>query len=171
MAGMTEAQGTTVGTPAPQAPPTPHIPPMPSRAGAATGATAAGQAVSGSSAQGQGVSQDAPTPTPEAIILQPPPYREARRNDIPGEVIPIIGMVMGTGIAIALGYPVVRMITKVIERRTDKAYVKGANVEAQLRALQESVDTMAIEMERIGEAQRFQAKLMSERKPEALPPG
>jgi hypothetical protein len=30
---------------------------------------------------------------------------------------------------------------------------------------------MAIEMERIGEAQRFQAKLMAERKPEALPPG
>ena len=172
MAGMTAAQGTTAGTPAPQAPVAPPIPPMPSRAGAATGATAAGQGVAGAPEQAQGQpTADVPAPRTETVILQPPPYQDfARNNDIPLEVIPLVGMVMGTAIAIALGYPIVRMITKVIDRRTDKAYVKGANVEVQLRALQESMDTMAIEIERIGEAQRFQAKLASERKVGALPP-
>lgn len=171
MVGTTSEQGTASGTPTPQAPTAPPIPPLPGRVGAATGGEAAAQGVAdapaapGQAAQGTG--------TPEAVILQPPPYRDRsdRNNDIPGEVIPIIGMVMGTGIAIALGYPVVRMITRVIERRADKAYVKGANVEAQLRALQESVDTMAIELERIGESQRFQAKLAAEKRSGALPPG
>ncbi len=171
MAGMSEPQGTTAGTPAPQAPVAPPIPPVPGRAGAATGATP-GQGIAGDPGVAPVDGQEATNVSPEAIIVQPPPYRDfGPRNDIPGEVIPIIGMVMGTGIAIALGYPIVRMITRVIERRTDKAYVKGANVEAQLRALQESVDTMAIELERIGEAQRFQARLQAERKPEVLPPG
>jgi len=35
-------------------------------------------------------------------------------------------------------------------------------ISEQLRTLQESVDTMAVEVERIEEAQRFNAKLLSE---------
>lgn len=165
MAGLT-TQGSSAGTPAP--PPLAPIPPVPSRAGAATGATAVGQGVSDAPVAPGQASQESGT---ETIIVQPPPYRDQRNNDIPAEVIPLVGMVMGTAVAIALGYPIVRMITRFIERRTDKAYVKGANVEAQLRALQESVDTMAIEIERIGESQRYQAKLLAERKPGTLPPG
>jgi hypothetical protein len=41
--------------------------------------------------------------------------------------------------------------------------VRAADLQPQIRQLQESIDTMAVELERISEAQRFQAKLMSER--------
>lgn len=132
---------------------------------------------SAAAATPQAAPQAPPTPTaqdqaPQTVIVQPPPYRDAgNNNEIPAEVIPIVGIVMGTGMAIALGYPIIRTITRLIERRTDKGYVRGADVEVQLRALQESVDTMAIEIERISESQRFQAKLLAERKQDALGSG
>ena len=164
MTGAAETQGTGTGT-AP-APPAPPIPVAPARPGAGTGAAPApaapGEPAVATSPQDQG--------TPEAVILQPPPYRDIS-NEIPPEVIPIVGIVMGTGVAIALGYPIIRTITRLIERATDKRYVRGQDVEVQLKALQESIDTMAIEIERISESQRFQSKLLSDRKNEALGPG
>ena len=41
--------------------------------------------------------------------------------------------------------------------------MRAADLQPQIRQLQESIDTMAVELERISEAQRFQARLMSER--------
>lgn len=166
MAGAAVAQGTGSGTATPpQAPP---IPVAPTRPGAGTGAVLApgtptsdgGGLLTTASPQDQG--------TPQIIV--PPPYRN-NDNEIPAEVIPIVGIVMGTGVAIALGYPIIRTITRLIERATDKRYVRGQDVEVQLRALQESVDTMAIEIERISESQRFQSKLLSDRKQDSLGQG
>jgi hypothetical protein len=154
-----------------QAQQAPAIPPLPTSPGAPTGATQAAPAPAAPGAVGQGqATQD--QGTPQTVVIQPPPYRDVRGNrEIPDQVIPIIGMLTGTLMAIVLGYPIIRLISRLIERRFDKAYIKGANIEAQLRSLQESVDTMAIEIERIGESQRFQAKVLAERKPGALPPG
>lgn len=170
MAGAAAAQGTGTGpAQAPQAP-APPIPVAPARPGAATGAQGGGtpQAPT-ASLPGEATAAQAPQGgTPQVII--PPPYRN-NNNEIPPEVIPIIGMVMGTGIAIALGYPIIRTITRMIERATDKRYVRGQDVEVQLKALQESVDTMAIEIERISESQRFQSKLLADRKDQALGSG
>jgi hypothetical protein len=173
MAGADAAQGTGAGTSqTPQAPP---IPVAPSRPGAGTGATAAqGAGGAGGAAAGlpATVQPGQEQGTPQAVIVQPPPYRDRiRDNDIPREVIPIVGIVFGTLMMVALGYPIIRTITRLIERRSDKAYVRGADVEVQLRALQESVDTMAIEIERISESQRFQSKLLAERKQDALGSG
>jgi hypothetical protein len=143
-------QGTGTGT-AQSAPVVPPVPPSP---GAPTGATPVAPA------PGQTIVTT--TPQPEAIVLQPPPFRRFD-NEIPPEVIPIVGIVFGSLVAIVIGYPIVRMITRLIERRTDRSLVPGTEVASQLRRLQDSVDTMAIELERIGEAQRFSAKLLSER--------
>jgi hypothetical protein len=106
----------------------------------------------------------------EPVIVVPPPYRN-NNNDIPPEVIPLVGMVMGTVMAIVLGYPIIRFIIKMIERRADTTTLRAQDVTAQLRALQDSVDTMAIELERISEAQRFQAKLSAEREAKVLARG
>ncbi len=67
--------------------------------------------------------------------------------------------------------PVVRGIMKFIERRQDRNLVHGPAVAQQLAQLQQSVDALAIEVERISEAQRFQSKLMAERGKPALPEG
>jgi uncharacterized protein (DUF697 family) len=79
------------------------------------------------------------------------------------EVIPLAGMLMTTILAVAIGYPIVRVISRYFDRRLDKTLVSAQEVTLQIRQLQESVDTMAIELERIGEAQRFSAKLLVER--------
>jgi hypothetical protein len=64
--------------------------------------------------------------------------------------------------------PITRGIMRMIERRQENKLVQGAPIAQQLQQLQQSVDTMAIELERISESQRFQSKLMNERT--ALPP-
>jgi hypothetical protein len=58
-----------------------------------------------------------------------------------------------------------------IERRADTTTLRAQDVTVQLRALQDSVDTMAIELERISESQRFQAKLLAEREAKVLARG
>ncbi len=132
-----------------EAPPAPPIPQLPAEAGGAVigGATGIGQTTAGT--------------------LQPP-FRET--SPIPEEVIPIVGIVFTMIAAMVIGYPIARAIGRVIERRGQAGVVKAADVAPQLRQLQDSVDAMSIELERIGEAQRFTAKLMSERVAE-LPAG
>ena len=132
-----------------EAPPAPPIPQLPAQAGGAViaGAQGAGQATAGT--------------------LQPP-FRET--SPIPQEFIPIVGIVFSMLAAIVIGFPIARALGRVIERRGQAGVMKAADVAPQLRQLQESVDAMSIELERIGEAQRFTAKLMSERVGE-LPAG
>ncbi len=95
----------------------------------------------------------------------------SRSSDIPPEVIPLVGMTLSILMAIIILFPIARAISRMIDRRTDRSLVNVAEVAPQLRMLQESVDAMAIELERISEAQRFTAKLMAEKVPQALPRG
>jgi hypothetical protein len=103
----------------------------------------------------------------EAIISQEPPYR--RDEQIPKEVVPIIGIVFGSLVLMVLGYPIVRLFTRIAEKAQDKSLLRASEVSQQLKVLQDSVDTMAIEIERISESQRFQDRLLSEREPVRLP--
>lgn len=185
-----QAQGTPV-----QAPPPPPVPALPARAGAAT-APAGGVAaespqatrdqirdaardmgnVAGDPVQnalqaaqnGLEAAQNAARQG-EAVVVQPPPYRQ--ESPIPPEVIPIVQTVFGSLIAIILGYPIIRFVTRMLEKRADRSMVRGADVTRQIQQLQQSLDAMAIEIERIGEAQRFQSKLIAERERSALPSG
>jgi hypothetical protein len=174
---MLAPQQTT--TPAPQAP---QIPALPARPGAGTGGAApTPQAPPTIDARDQlrteiqtQIRDAVQTATAaagqagEAVILQPP---RSPNNDIPPEVIPIVGIVFGTLAAMVLLTPIIRFVTRVLEKRMDRSLVSGEKVGAQLQQLQTSLDTLAIEVERISEAQRFQAKLMVERDRAALPEG
>lgn len=147
-------QATGQATTQPSAPPAPPaIPVLPARPGAAT----AGDAAVASTEVGG---------TP--IILQPPPFAG---NQIPPEVIPLVGMTLGILLAMVVLWPIARAIGRMIDRRTDKSLVRIAEVAPQLRQLQESVDAMAIELERISEAQRFTAKIMAEKPASAIGAG
>lgn len=158
------------GSPA-QAPTPPPVPPLPTSPGQATGAA---QGTPAPAAPGtvenqiindiqRGIEDGMRT---EQVISVPPPYRD---SDIPKEVIPLVGIVFGSLVAIILGYPIVRLITRLIEKATDKSMLRASDVSQQLKTLQDSVDTMAIEIERISESQRFQDRLLSERAPAQLP--
>lgn len=115
----------------------------------------------------------APTPPPipplptgpaggQAVTVQPPSVVQVS-PDIPPEVVPIVGIVFGSLALMVIVTPIVRGVMRMIERWQDKSLVHGPAVAQQLAQLQQSVDTLAIEVERISESQRFQAKLLAER--------
>src|SRR4051812_39170483 len=71
------------------------------------------------------------------------------------------------GLIIILG-PFARMWARRLEKRSDMNAVNGGQANAQLlqqqlRELQQSMDAMSVEVERISEAQRFQTRLLSEK--------
>jgi hypothetical protein len=59
-----------------------------------------------------------------------------------------------------IGWPLARAFGRRIERRTDTAVLDPAFV-GQLQRIEQAVDAMSIEIERISESQRFMAKLQN----------
>jgi hypothetical protein len=89
-------------------------------------------------------------------------------NDIPPEVIDIVKVVFGSITAIALGIPIIRAMTKRWERSPMLPPATSPDVTARLERIEQAVEAVAIEVERIAEAQRFTAKLMAEQQKRAL---
>jgi hypothetical protein len=75
-------------------------------------------------------------------------------------VIPIAGMCMI--VALALGVPLIRALTKRWER--DSALPKvPQDVSDRLLRMEQAIDSIAVEVERIAEGQRFTTKILAER--------
>jgi len=77
---------------------------------------------------------------------------------------------MGLLLAIVVLGPFARMWARRIERRAELAPVENHNqlLQQQLYQLQQSMDTMSVEVERISESQRFQNRLMQESRSESF---
>jgi hypothetical protein len=67
---------------------------------------------------------------------------------------------------IIVGLPIMRAIGKRIERGAPAPTQIPAEMQAQMQHLMQSVDAIAIEVERISEGQRFATKLLTEKKTE-----
>jgi len=74
--------------------------------------------------------------------------------------IPIV--LFSTMPVIAIGFPLARAYAKKIERGNDTARVPS-DVSARLERMEQAIDSIAVEVERISEGQRFTTKLLSER--------
>ena len=92
---------------------------------------------------------------------------------LPGQIFPLARMaqetalgLMGLLAAIVILGPFARMFARRMEKRADmKGTVDQSRVlQDQIAQLQQSVDAMSVEVERIGESQRFQNKLLVEKK-------
>ena len=83
---------------------------------------------------------------------------------IPGELIPIVLFIM---IPITvIGAPIARAIARRIERGIGGGHDSQAlpnDAAARLERMEQAIDAIAIEVERIAEGQRFQSKLMAGR--------
>jgi hypothetical protein len=88
---------------------------------------------------------------------------------IPPEAIEIVQSVLATIAVIALGIPIIRAVTRRFERGPTPPAVASPDVVARLERIEQAVEAVAIEVERIAEAQRFSAKLMAEQQRRALP--
>ena len=87
-------------------------------------------------------------------------------------VIPIAGM--GMVVVLSIGVPLVVALIRKWERESKSRPVQHDPMSAErLERIEHAVDAIAVEVERLGEGQRFVSKLMSERQPEraALPGG
>jgi hypothetical protein len=87
---------------------------------------------------------------------------------VPGELIPIVLFIM-MGVT-AIGYPIAKAIARKLDREALQPKVPP-EIMGRLERMEMAIDSIAVEVERISEGQRFTTKLLSERQQsQALPP-
>lgn len=101
-------------------------------------------------------------PNPDPRIITVPPNFPWERNVIPPQVVDIVTMFVIAMVICIVGLPIARAFGRWIDRRGLASPV-STELGAQMTRIEQAVDTMAVEVERISEAQRFQAKLLSDR--------
>jgi hypothetical protein len=80
---------------------------------------------------------------------------------VPGELIPIVMFIC---VAVtAIGVPIARAWAKRLERGPMPGPSISPDVQARLERMEQALDSIAIEVERISEGQRFTTKLLAER--------
>ena len=102
-----------------------------------------------------------PNPDHEAFVVQVPPPMPWH-NDIPPQVADLLSMFVIAMVFIIVGLPSARAIGRWLDRRGLPSPV-SPELAAQMNRIEQAVDSMSVEVERISEAQRFQAKLLSDR--------
>lgn len=68
-----------------------------------------------------------------------------------------------------LGLPLVRVLARRLDRRDAASAPALAKIEERLGRLEAGIDSIAVEVERISEGQRFTAKLLADRSSESAP--
>ena len=87
-------------------------------------------------------------------------------RDIPPRVKDVSIAFFVTFAFVIVGFPIMRALGKRIERGAPTPVAVPAEMQAQMQHLMQSVDAIAIEVERISEGQRFATKMLSEKKSE-----
>ena len=85
---------------------------------------------------------------------------------IDGVLIPIIALVSVP--VMAIGFPIARAYAKRMEHGETNPRIPS-DVSARLERMEQAIDSIAVEVERISEGQRFTTKLLAERVPPAAP--
>lgn len=85
------------------------------------------------------------------------------RDFPPAMVVALVGTVSWAIVSVVLGYPFVRAWAKRMEQRNAPALT--TDVTSRLARIETTVESIAIEVERISENQRYLTKLQSERPP------
>lgn len=75
----------------------------------------------------------------------------------------LVAIIIGV-ITLSIGVPLVRAVSRNIERRGLRGEDSG-EIRDRLQAIEQAVDAIAVEVERISEAQRFTTRLLADRTP------
>jgi hypothetical protein len=90
-------------------------------------------------------------------------------SGIPPEVVMMANSFFTMVAVIALGIPIVRIISKRWDRPAlPPSNTPSSEVVSRLERIEQAVEAVAIEVERIAEAQRFSAKLMAEQQQQRI---
>ncbi len=98
------------------------------------------------------------SPVVFAALQGPPPMPQ-----IPFEVVLIVREVFTSIVIIALGIPVIRALSRRFLAPRPVAPALPAEVMQRLERIEQAVDSIAIEVERVSESQRFTTKLLTDR--------
>lgn len=90
-------------------------------------------------------------------------------NTIPPQAVTISVAFFLMIAVLIIGLPIARAIARRMDRKAAPAQIPG-EISSQLAHLSQSVDAIALEVERISEGQRFTTRLLSEQK-QSLPAG
>ena len=142
-------------------------------------ARAAAQAAAGQAALAQ--AGPTPPPTPRQITIEGPDGRNTIisvpprgfDNVIPPQAVDMTIAFFITIAVIIIGLPLARAFARRMDRRGGVAQIPN-EISSQLAHLNQAVDAIALEVERISEGQRFTARLLSEQRDPAsqtLPSG
>ena len=77
-------------------------------------------------------------------------------------------VIASTIIVSLIGYPLAKAAARYIEARSRGSQADTSEINARLRGIEQAVEAMSVELERVTEHQRFMTKLLSDR---ALPNG
>src|SRR5918997_640539 len=103
-----------------------------------------------------------PAPPQEPQIIVHPRGPWDRDREIPGEVVDIVGMLTFGTAAVLILRPLMRAFANRFERRGAPTALPP-EVTAHMERLEQAIEAVAIEVERISEGQRYTTKLLSER--------
>ncbi len=106
-----------------------------------------------------------------AGVPPPPPGQEGhvevrpwrREPDVPPEVVDIVGMLTFGTAAVLILRPLMRAFANRFERRGAAPTALPPEVTAHMDRLEQAIEAVAIEVERISEGQRYTTKLLAER--------
>jgi hypothetical protein len=107
----------------------------------------------------------------QAMVQQaiaPAPRDDPIDRGPPENAIILTAIVMFFIALTLIGFPMARAAARRMDRRTAGPQLPN-DLLPRLERIEQAVDGVALEMERVAEAQRFSARLLSERLPEALP--
>lgn len=107
----------------------------------------------------------------EAVVAVPPvPPLPPQMDMMPPQVFDITIFFFITVAVIIIGLPIARALGRRLDRKPYKQAI-DPGMSAQLQRIENTVESMSIEIERISEAQRYMARLQTERaEPASLPP-
>jgi hypothetical protein len=77
----------------------------------------------------------------------------------------VLSYVVPAVVIVALGVPIVRLVARRLEPRKGVEAAELAAINARLERIESAVESVAVEVERVSEAQRFASKLQAERLP------
>lgn len=91
------------------------------------------------------------------------------RNAVPQGAVDIMTGFFVMVVFCVVGLPIAKAIARRMNAKSTAIENGAAHMSPQMEQLQQSIDAMAVELERISEAQRFQAKLMAGKEPAQAP--
>jgi len=94
------------------------------------------------------------------------PPEAPRRKQLPDGLVDMMGIIFGSVTLMSLGAPLVKAWARRFEKRTEMK--QQALVEQRLAAIEQAIETVAVEVERISEGQRFTTKLLADRAPSEM---